>query len=91
MKTIELDFKGCKYIGAVHKVLKESFELPDFYGENLDALWDCLKYYSEDDIQVRIYGLSSLPENFKDYTQKMMIIFDMVNKEKPNICFTVVS
>lgn len=50
MKTIELDFKGCKYIGAVHEVLRSSFELPEYYGENLDALWDCLRYYSEDDV-----------------------------------------
>lgn len=25
-----------------HKVLKEELDFPDYYGENLDALWDCL-------------------------------------------------
>jgi ribonuclease inhibitor len=25
-----------------HKAMKDFLELPDYYGENLDALWDCL-------------------------------------------------
>lgn len=25
-----------------HLILKEKLELPDYYGENLNALWDCL-------------------------------------------------
>lgn len=41
-KLIEIDFSNCKYIGSVHKEIKEKLELPEWYGENLDALWDAL-------------------------------------------------
>lgn len=28
-----------------HKKIKELLDFPDYYGENLDALWDCLTGY----------------------------------------------
>lgn len=43
MKTIEL--KGQKMTGEkkqYHAYLKETLGFPDYYGENLDALYDCL-------------------------------------------------
>jgi RNAse (barnase) inhibitor barstar len=40
MKTIELDGKLIKKEG--HDYLKEIFNFPDYYGKNLDALYDCL-------------------------------------------------
>ena len=56
-----LDFANCKYIGEIHKILKENFGLPDYYGENRDALWDCLRYlfYDEEDFAdiVKLLGL----------------------------------
>lgn len=39
-KQIVLDFTGCKYITEVHWRIRDTFHFPDFYGENLDALWD---------------------------------------------------
>ena len=40
MKTIEIDGKLIKKEG--HDYLKEVFNFPDYYGKNLDALYDCL-------------------------------------------------
>ena len=39
---IILDFSNCHYLGEIHAELKKKFGLPDYYGENWDALWDCL-------------------------------------------------
>ncbi len=41
MKII-LNGNNIKTIDELHKELKIKLELPDYYGENLDALWDCL-------------------------------------------------
>lgn len=40
MKIIELD--GRKIRKESHDYLKEELSLPDYYGKNLDALYDCL-------------------------------------------------
>lgn len=40
MKSIEIDGKLIKKDG--HDYLKEILNFPDYYGKNLDALYDCL-------------------------------------------------
>lgn len=40
MKVYELDYKLIAQNG--HKYIKEALDFPDYYGENLDALYDCL-------------------------------------------------
>lgn len=39
-RQIVLDFTGYKSITEVHWRIRDTFHFPDFYGENLDALWD---------------------------------------------------
>lgn len=42
MKKIILDFNTTRTREDVHKYLAMKFDFPDYYGENLDALYDCL-------------------------------------------------
>ena len=49
---ITLDFTNMEYPAQLHRELKIKFELPDYYGENWDALWDCLDGWYEDDKNV---------------------------------------
>ena len=37
MTTVTLDFSGIKSYWDLHEYLKEVFELPDYYGHNMDA------------------------------------------------------
>ncbi|MBE6825195.1 MAG: barnase inhibitor [Ruminococcaceae bacterium] len=41
-KSFILDFSKCEYLGEIHKEIKDNLQLPDWYGENLDALWDAI-------------------------------------------------
>lgn len=45
---IILNFEKCRYLGEIHSELKTKFGLPEYYGENWDALWDCLRYLWSD-------------------------------------------
>lgn len=91
MEFITLDFTGCRYLGEIHKILKDKFGFPEYYGENLDALWDCLDNYCDYNLHVYIKGLSDLPEDFNNYIVKMLEVFDDVHEETPNITFEIVS
>lgn len=92
MKTIVLDFSECKYIGEIHKILKDGFDFPNYYGENLSALWDCLRYYDfDEDIKISVVGTSKTPKELHEYIGKMLNIFSRVHTEEPNIIFEIIS
>ncbi len=59
-----LDFRQIKYYGEMHLIFKETFDFPDYYGENWDAFWDCLTDMVGRPINIRIYGLSVLRKRF---------------------------
>ncbi|KOY13577.1 barstar family protein [Paenibacillus xylanivorans] len=42
MKRVILNGEEFSSTAELHELLKQKLELPDFYGTNLDALWDCL-------------------------------------------------
>lgn len=42
MDRIVLEGKSLKTKEILHQTLKDKLELPEYYGKNLDALWDCL-------------------------------------------------
>ncbi len=91
MKYITLDFTGCRYLGEIHRILKEQFDFPDYYGENLSALWDCMSDYCDENTHIYIKGLSDLPNEFDEYMKKIWKIFCRVNRTTPNITFEIVS
>lgn len=44
----ELTLDGAMGMEAIHSLLIETLHFPDFYGRNLDALYDCLTDVQED-------------------------------------------
>lgn len=71
-KDRTLNFSTCKYLGEIHEIIKKELELPEWYGANLDALWDS------------ITGLMYVPANitiiFKPETKATSLLSDEVEK-----------
>lgn len=90
---IILDFTDMKYLGEVHLLLKKKFGLPEYYGENWDALWDCLRYLfiRQTNFLVEIHGYLTMPNDLQDYCKAMLEIFDDVHARTPNISFKFIS
>ena len=42
LKKYILDFSECNYLGEIHQRIQTVLELSDWYGQNLDALWDSI-------------------------------------------------
>ena len=42
LKKYILDFSECNYLGEIHQKIQTVLGLPDWYGQNMDALWDAI-------------------------------------------------
>ena len=90
---IILDFKGCKYLGEIHKVLKEKFGFHDYYGENWDALWDlmCDVFSDDKEYRVELCGFNSLNTELRKECEKMLKIFDRVSQSNHKFSYEIIS
>ena len=61
MEHITLDFTGIATREALHARLREVFALPRWYGDNLDALWDCLYASFSSPVTIRLQNIAALP------------------------------
>ena len=48
MKHITIDCTAIDSRESLHRIFSDALSLPEFYGNNLDALHDCLTAISED-------------------------------------------
>ncbi len=69
-----VDFTECKYFTDMHKRIKEGMKFPDYYGENLDALWDLIS--EPRDAFITIKGIHDLPKSFDEYVEKLLKTFE---------------
>ena len=75
MNTIALDFSGIKSYLALHQYFKEIFNLPDYYGNNLDALWDCLYCYYDSSTTIELRNIDTMPKDLDIEVADMMKLF----------------
>ena len=75
MTALILDGKQLSSIEDVHRVVKETFDVP-YYGTNLDALWDVLT--TKKDIHVIIKHEALLQQYLgQDYTSLLCLFEDL--------------
>ena len=48
MRTVKLELEKMTGLMALHRYLHQALELPEYYGTNLDALYDCLTEMTEE-------------------------------------------
>lgn len=83
-----LDFSDVKYYLEFHAIIKKELDLPDYYGCNFDALWDCLTDMVGRPINIEITGLENIERRFGDTAERLIDILeelkDYVKDEFPN-------
>lgn len=87
-ELVILDFTKCRYIGEIYLEMREKMEWDDWYGDNLDALWDILtglSYKGDDFIIRRPRVYTDIPygknEGFGEYMDKVHGIFRDAQQE----------
>lgn len=91
IKKRNIDFSDYKYLGELHQEIKEKLELPDWYGENLDALWDSLTGIMYVPAEITITYLPKVNSvRLKEEVYKIIHIFKEAEKEYDEIIVHVV-
>lgn len=89
MKYITLDFAGIKTLWELHEYFKTVFQLPDYYGRNMDALWDCLYYSFEFPTTITLKNVSYLPTEMQETIEVMLELFDDLQREDRKVTVIV--
>ncbi len=70
-----IDFTDVRYYLQMHKVIKDSLDFPDHYGENWDAFWDCLTDMVGRPIHIEIIGIDTIAKLFPGEDTIMLELF----------------
>ncbi|MCI8453738.1 MAG: barnase inhibitor [Lachnospiraceae bacterium] len=96
MKTITLDFTDISDRRDLYAYLKERFGLPDFYGSNLDALYDALTAvmedtrieFAEDDADTcceAVWGIGPVNEELDRYLKQVRRVIEDAAEENGHL------
>lgn len=82
MDTYTIDFSNATTRSDIHDILATALSLPEYYGRNLDALYDCLsEMFIGKNSEFFLLGLTYLPEELLNYGQIIVTIFKRVETE----------
>lgn len=84
MREIKLNGDMMIDKASTHAYLKRKLSLPDYYGDNLDALWDCLSTDFSSKIII-IQNPEILIENLSSYGKLIIKLFKEVAQENKYI------
>ncbi|RYE90492.1 MAG: barnase inhibitor [Cytophagaceae bacterium] len=74
---------------ALHAHLKERLGFPDYYGENLDALWDCLRADVELPITIQWLNFSASQRSLGEYADRTLATFHEAQEEVKGLTIEV--
>ncbi len=84
MKKVILNARELDGMRGVHEAFREALELPDYYGYNLDALYDCLTDAGEE-ITVEIPDPLGLSRELGKRYGRLMAVLEDAAEENPRL------
>ena len=90
MKLIKLNIERMQTRQALHQYLAESLGFPDYYGANLDALFDCLTDIQQETLVEMPLEIASETSGLGDYGLTLCKVFEQAAKQNDHLRFSVV-
>lgn len=81
MTEVLLDGRKFDNLEQIHIFLQEVLDMPDFYGRNLDALWDFLTGIIEIPLTIRWINLKESETKLGEDCQRLLQLFREVEEE----------
>lgn len=78
MNEIEFNFEEIKNTTEFYKTAVEKFPLPDYFGNNLDALWDCVT--AEVELPAKVTFINLTVEQLEKF-KKIIELFEDAENE----------
>ena len=88
MNIITLDCGELKSSQAFHESIAKAMHFPDYYGQNLDALFDCLTDIRQDQ-ELVLLNWHAFSYAMKDYAEKVLYVFRCACQENPHLTVTL--
>jgi len=84
MRLVELDGNRISHMYEIHDAFAAALHFPEYYGRNLDALYDCLTDLHEETV-VGISAPSALKEKLVSHYGRLMNLLSQVEEDNPFI------
>ena len=84
MKTIILNGLDIISMSDIHNIFSEELNFPEYYGRNLDALYDCLSEVTEE-VEIVIKEREELSENLGISFDRLCNLLVDISEEYDNI------
>ncbi len=85
MKIVILDGRKMTDRETAHLYLKKKLSLPEYYGKNLDALFDCL--CEMNGTQIVLTYVAEMKDNLRRYADNIINVFEAAEEKNPKISF----
>ena len=86
MKKIVIDGAAIRSMMELHTLLKAELSFPDWYGNNLDALFDCLTALHED-VSLTVLRTESLSQQLGSAYPRLLRLLSDAAEENPLFSF----
>ena len=83
MKLI-LDGEKISGKDELHKFMGSALDFPEWYGKNLDALYDCLTDLTEE-VEIHLQNAEAFHRNLGDYADKVLWVLKDAEQTNLNI------
>ncbi len=81
LEFVILEGKEMISVENVHKILKDKLELPEYYGENLNALWDCLTGWISLPIKITWNDYNYSQSQLGSFADDLLLLFNEAKDE----------